>query len=117
VEYIRNGGAVERLLGLIQESVPGLYRAFESMIFGEDSRAGDEAEIASIYDSIPSADFSKLVLSAASPRLTVFNLGDVGWSDLGEPQRLIETLSTQGIQNSWQQVWMQERAIASVAGQ
>jgi mannose-1-phosphate guanylyltransferase len=106
-------GHLRALLSLVQESVPDIYGAFESMIYGAST---DDDALASLYDSIPSADFSKLVLSAGSPRLAVLNLGDVGWSDLGDPQRLIETLSTHGIQSPWRQIW-QEMGIAAVSGQ
>jgi hypothetical protein len=106
-------GQVGAFLGLVQETVPELYRAFEPIIYGD---AADHGGLASVYDSIPSADFSKLVLSAGSPRLAVFNLGEVGWSDLGDPQRLIDTLSAQGIQTPWRQNWAPEAGIAAVSG-
>ncbi|HEY1758518.1 MAG TPA: sugar phosphate nucleotidyltransferase [Bryobacteraceae bacterium] len=107
-------GRLSAFLGLIQECVGDIYAAFESMIHGG---AADDGAIASLYNSIPAADFSKQVLSARNPRLAVLNLGDVGWSDLGEPQRLVETLSLHGIHNSWQQIWVQEMGIAAAAGQ
>jgi mannose-1-phosphate guanylyltransferase len=106
-------GQVGAFLRLVQETVPYLYRSFESMISGDTA---DHDGIASIYDSIPSADFSRLVLSAGSPRLAVFNLGEVGWSDLGDPQRLIETLSRHGIQCPWRQNWVPETGIAAISG-
>jgi mannose-1-phosphate guanylyltransferase len=106
-------GRLAAFLGLIQETAPDLYRAFEPMMYGKSS---DDGAIESVYDSIPSADFSKLVLSAGNPRLNVLNLGDVGWNDLGDPQRLIETLSINGIQSPWRQSWVQEMRIAAVSG-
>jgi len=106
-------GHLRAFLNLIQETAPDLYRAFEPMMYGGVT---DEA-LESLYDSIASADFSKAVLSAGNPRLTVLNLGDVGWSDLGDPQRLIDTLSTHGIRSPWRQLWVREMGIASVAGQ
>ena len=84
------------------------------MLYGKST---DDEAIQSVYDSIPSADFSKLVLSGGNPRLNVLNLGDVGWSDLGDPQRLMETLSIHGIQSPWRQTWVQEMQIAAVSGQ
>jgi mannose-1-phosphate guanylyltransferase len=106
-------GHLRAFLGLIQETAPELYCVFEPMMYGE---IADEA-LESLYDSIASADFSKVVLSAGNPRLTVLNLGDVGWSDLGDPQRLIDTLSTHGIRNPWWQLWVREMGIAAVSGQ
>jgi hypothetical protein len=46
----------------------------------------------STYDMLPIADFSKEVLSVSTERLAVASLGDIGWSDLGDPRRLITTL-------------------------
>lgn len=105
-------GTLRAFLGLVQETVPSIYHAFKPIMRGESS---DDGEIESVYDSIPSADFSRLVLSAGSSSLAVLNLGDVGWSDLGDPQRLIETLSTHGIRNSWRQIWVQEMGIAPIS--
>jgi hypothetical protein len=98
---------------LIQETVPDVYGAFEPMLSGESTDGG---AIESVYDSIPSADFSKQVLSLGGPRLKVLNLGDVGWSDLGDPQRLIETLSIHGIDSPWRQTWVQEMGFAPIPG-
>jgi mannose-1-phosphate guanylyltransferase len=106
-------GRLRAFLGLIEETAPELYRAFEPMLYGDSSDESLEA----VYETIASADFSKVVLSTAHPRLSVMNLGDVGWSDLGDPQRLIDTLSTHGIRSPWRQLWVREMGIASVAGQ
>jgi hypothetical protein len=48
---------------------------------------------------LTTADFSKLVLSANPERLGVFCLGDVSWSDLGDPERAMEVLSRTGERN------------------
>ena len=42
-----------------------------------------------IYSSLASGDFSKQVLSAFPDRLTVLRLDNVGWSDLGTPERVM----------------------------
>jgi mannose-1-phosphate guanylyltransferase len=107
-------GHMRAFLSLIQESVPDLYRAFEPLV---SRQAADDATLAAVYDSIPSADFSRLVLSTGNPRLKVLNLGDVGWSDLGDPQRLIDTLSIHGIRSPWHQLWVQQMGIAPISSQ
>jgi mannose-1-phosphate guanylyltransferase len=106
-------GHLRAFLGLIQETAPELYSAFEPMMYEEMT----DAAMASLYDSICSADFSRVVLAASNPRLNVLKLGDVGWSDLGDPQRLIDTLSTHGIRSPWRQIWVREMGIAAVSGQ
>jgi len=42
-----------------------------------------------VYKRIPSTDLSKQVLSAETKRLVVLRLGDVGWCDLGGPERVL----------------------------
>lgn len=106
-------GRLFAFLGLIQETAPELYRAFDPM-FSEETT--DHTSIVSVYDSIGPADFSQVILSAGSSRLAVLNLGEVGWSDLGDPKRLIETLSTHGIRSPWRQNWVPEAAFAQVSG-
>jgi len=54
-----------------------------------------------IYDQLQPSDFSKQVLSVSTKKLVVTSLGDIGWSDLGDPRRLIRTLFERGIENPW----------------
>ena len=51
--------------------------------------------------NLPPADFSKQVLAVSTERLAVASLDDIGWSDLGDPRRLITTLFESGIENPW----------------
>ena len=48
-------------------------------------------------DAIVAADFSRHVLSSSASRLAVFEMSDVGWSDLGTPDRLKLTLARHGL--------------------
>lgn len=48
-----------------------------------------EYEVATqIYDGLAAADFSRQVLTTCTDRLAVLGLGEVGWSDLGTPERV-----------------------------
>jgi mannose-1-phosphate guanylyltransferase len=105
-------GRARTFLSLIESAVPALYRAFEPMLSTPMSPAGLEE----IYNRIPVADFSKLVLANGVGQTAVLDLGDLGWSDLGDPQRVIATLSAHGIPSPWRQLWMREMGIAPVAG-
>jgi hypothetical protein len=61
-----------------------------------------EAEMMqSVYEKLPIADFSREVLPVSAEMLAVARLGDVGWSDLGDPRRLMATLLKRRIENSW----------------
>jgi hypothetical protein len=59
--------------------------------------------IRSLYTWLPETNFSSQVLEKATDQLLVMRVGDVGWSDLGEPQRVIGTLANLGIQPEWLQ--------------
>ena len=93
-------GRASAFLRMIQQTVPSIYREFESI--RTLSSLGMEAEVMqSIYDRLPAADFSRSVLSANTEGLSVASLGDIGWSDLGDPRRLITTLFETGMENPW----------------
>lgn len=57
-------GRLSDFLRLVWESAPDLYGALEPLI---SRQSADDNVIASIYDSIVSTDFSKLVLSGGRP--------------------------------------------------
>ena len=93
-------GSAAAFLGMIRNASPALYRAFEPILSLPDPAM--EAEmIQQIYDDLPIADFSKQVLAVSTERLAVTSLDDIGWSDLGDPHRLITTLFESGIENPW----------------
>ena len=82
-------GRVQAFLDIIRHAAPELYETFEEL--GPDIT---EETLQSIYEHLPPADFSKLVLSgAAANNLGVFSLGDVGWTDLGGPRRVTTILA------------------------
>jgi mannose-1-phosphate guanylyltransferase len=93
-------GRAGAFLTMIKPSAPIIYRAFESIL----TLIGPEMEadlMRPIYDRLPVADFSRLVLTASTERLCVASLGDIGWSDLGDPQRLVTALFAAGMENQW----------------
>jgi len=82
-------GRVQAFLDIIRSAAPDLFETFEQV--GGDI---NEVTLRSIYEDLPPTDFSKLVLSgAAADKLGVFSLGDVGWTDLGDPRRVIKILA------------------------
>jgi len=75
------------------------------------------ANLSEIYPTLAPLDFSKIVLSSADPaKLNVLSIGDVGWSDLGEPRRVISVLSEAGVKNEWSMSWRQSAAATASAG-
>jgi hypothetical protein len=68
--------------------------------------AGSEVHIQdSLYDRIPSIDFSREVLAAQTPRLIALRMGRTGWSDLGHPERVMAALQAAGLEPSWMKRW------------
>jgi mannose-1-phosphate guanylyltransferase len=97
-------GRARAFLAMIQLAAPGLYDLFASLPLGTHSEEASEA-MAAVYSRIASADFSKQVLAAQPERLAVLQLGDVGWSDLGDPQRVVSTLSQHEPESPWMAPW------------
>jgi mannose-1-phosphate guanylyltransferase len=97
-------GQAQAFLNMIRSGAAELYRAFEPLHAWCGPDPGAEA-VNAIYQGLKIADFSKLVLSAAPEKLGVFCLGDVGWSDLGDPERLMEVLSRTGEKNDRLASW------------
>ena len=93
-------GRASAFLKMIQQAAPNIYRDFES-IGGLPSLEMEAALMQPLYDRLPVADFSRLVLSVSTERLCVASLGDIGWSDLGDPHRLIATLFAAGMESQW----------------
>jgi mannose-1-phosphate guanylyltransferase len=95
-------GKVATFLNLFRKYLPDLYRMFEAA----NSTFGTSKEIStvrSIYDWINETNFSGEILEKCVDELYVLRVGDVVWSDLGEPQRVLQTIETLGVQMDWMQ--------------
>jgi mannose-1-phosphate guanylyltransferase len=99
-------GQARAFLSAIQSGAPELYQAFEP-IRTRPARESYSETIERIYEGLQPADFSRVVLSATPQRLGVLCLGDVGWNDLGDPQRLVDLVSRTGEKSEWLALWPQ----------
>ncbi len=81
----------------------GSVRAFLGMIVSAMPKAQEaiRRDHGSLYDVLPAGDFSRQVLSKCSDRLAVLRLRDMGWNDLGTPERIFATLDRAGIVPHW----------------
>jgi mannose-1-phosphate guanylyltransferase len=95
-------GSVDAFLKMFRRHLPGMYRMFAAaaQTFGTSQ---ESATIRSIYNWIEDANFSSQVLERSAADLMVMRVGNVGWSDWGEPQRVIGTLNTLGVRTEWMQ--------------
>jgi mannose-1-phosphate guanylyltransferase len=80
-------GRVNAFLDMFRSAAPRLFNTIAS------APLQDPAAMASIYEWLLDADFSREVLAVSAARLLVINIGDVGWSDLGDPQRVLTVLT------------------------
>jgi mannose-1-phosphate guanylyltransferase len=108
-------GAAGAFLDLIRSTAPELYQAFEPAL-RSDTRTGKRETFTAVYARIPAFDFSGCVLVNGMDRLRVLNLGDAGWSDLGDPERILSALSPDEVAGAWRDVWHHSAAAASVSG-
>ena len=91
-------GRVDALLKLTRAAMPQLYAAFAAIAPTFQTAAEQEA-LARIYSQIEDSNFSHQVLAARPEDLMVMRVGDVGWSDLGEPNRVLSTLARIGVRS------------------
>jgi mannose-1-phosphate guanylyltransferase len=80
------------LLGMFRERFPEIVERLETAI-ARDARLGARSiALEEAYGDLPSVDFSRGVMQDAAHRMRVLTAPACGWSDLGTPQRVAETL-------------------------
>ena len=97
-------GRAEAFVHAIRSAAPDVFEAFEPL-WHIGSLEEESCIARKIYEDITPFDLSKLVLSKVPEKLGVFCLGDVGWSDLGDPERLAEVLTRTGERADWLSAW------------
>jgi len=107
-------GSVSAFLKMIERTAPDLCLAFNRILDGATSPTAVPEEICAMYESLPSYDFSREILSKNSDRLSVLSLGDVGWSDLGDPVRVLTALASKGLESTRQRLNQDEIRSARV---
>lgn len=93
-------GHVKAFLEMTARALPELYAAFieAAPSFGTDR---EKQALSYLYSSLSSSNFSHDVLASRPEDLTVMQVSEVGWSDLGEPRRVFSTLQRIGLQTQW----------------
>jgi mannose-1-phosphate guanylyltransferase len=90
---------VSVLEAMIAEHAPEMFRAFNDAF--RQVQVGEEENAEAIFGKLETVGFSEQVLSQAPSNLAVQLVDDVQWSDLGEPERLIDTLQTLKSRPAW----------------
>jgi mannose-1-phosphate guanylyltransferase len=100
-EIIRQGGlwntfiivaAGQGLLQLFEHRYPQLVKDLRSVVELLAREPADFAELSNRYEQLPQIDFSRDVLEVFSSSLRLVRVPACGWSDLGTPKRVAETL-------------------------
>lgn len=84
------------LLALFETVLPQLWRSFRPLFEKMQNGFSFEEDLALLYHSVPTLDFSKDLLERAGDTLWVHTVPACGWIDIGTPDRLTGHLLTQG---------------------
>lgn len=85
-------GRVSAFVRMIQAALPHLVAAFKSIEQSLTTSHETDA-IRGLYGRVKPTDFSSQVLSTRPEDLSVLRVSGVGWSDLGDPDRVFSTLA------------------------
>jgi len=85
--------SVRALLGLYTKRFPDLIARMTAAVEQDGLRTHDALGAERLYSGLPTVDFSRDVLEGQEAALRVLSVPACGWSDLGTPQRVAETLS------------------------
>lgn len=89
-------GDLRAFEALLRETVLDIWESFRSV-----SRLADLDEELSatteLYASVRDSDFSRNVLTARPDRLGVIRLTGAGWTDLGQPSRVLDVLASRSL--------------------
>ena len=107
-------GKIDAFLTLIQRALPRLIDNFES-IRPTLSTVREEAAVSDLYSGIPSSSFSDEVLSTHPYDLAVICSSNLGWSDLGETNRVLSVLESKRVKPEWVRERAEESNAASKA--
>jgi mannose-1-phosphate guanylyltransferase len=91
-------GCVDALLKMTHAAMPKMYTDFAA-ITPTFETANERQALNKLYAHIDDSNFSHQVLAVRPEDLMVMRVGDVGWSDLGEPKRVLSALARIGVQS------------------
>jgi mannose-1-phosphate guanylyltransferase len=93
-------GRLGAYLGLAESCVPQILEPLRAAA-GRLETGEEAAALREVYDRIPSANISRDLLARRPEALMVLAVRDVGWSDLGDADRVVRTLRRFDWRPSW----------------
>lgn len=88
-------GRVDAFLNMTKRALPELFSFFQALVpvFGTPE---EFPNLQTLYSWLPDVNFSREVLALRPDDLGVMKVDNVGWSDLGDPSRVLATLRRMG---------------------
>lgn len=80
-------GTARAFLNLIRKANPALFASVRLPATSDPECQG----LSSVYSDVPSVDFSGAILARCPDELSIVSANHVEWSDLGSPDRVLET--------------------------
>jgi mannose-1-phosphate guanylyltransferase len=93
-------GHVNAFMSLIRHTLPELIKSFDSIRQALFTTAEPSA-VRDLYSTVRTASFSEDVLSVQPDHLAVLRSTGLGWSDLGEPSRVLSILDRKKVRKEW----------------
>lgn len=90
-------GRVDVLLRITRQALPGTSERFAEIVPNFETVYERDA-LHDLYSRIPESNFSHQVLASSPQDLSVMRVGDVGWSDLGDPTRVFAAMARLGVE-------------------
>ena len=96
-------GRASLFLALLDNTMPsgGLNGFVAPRRYGEHPTKLKDQE--QLWSSLSAGDFSHQVLTPNARHLAVLRVGDIGWSDLGTPERVRAAMARSGLTPRWQE--------------
>ena len=85
---------------VVQAATPTIAAALAPTAFALGT-SREAAALERVYRSLPTLGFSERVLTPLAERFSVMRVKDVGWCDLGNPRRVVETARRRGHEPPW----------------
>ena len=84
-------GRISAFLRMVRNSLPGLLASIMSMQTSLRPET-QESRLRELYSKLPASNFSRDVLSVCPSDLAVLPVQGLGWTDLGDPERVLSVL-------------------------
>jgi len=105
------------LLKVFQKSLASHVSAMDSALGVNGSGSKDSMALSALYHGLPTVDFSRDVLERHNSVLRVVPVPYCGWSDLGTPERVAETLRRLPSESSEQSIFGEPAPYMNLAAQ